>query len=210
MAASGKVGFAAALIASLCIGAIIAFRTWFDHHEGTAAWVQAVGAIAVIIATAWIANANFTEERRRSREAERHLWESIAVLSTNCLKCFDSVLKAAKTVEVNREGFAQCYVPSDFEAPLEGLAAIPLHQIGRVDLLTAVINLRRTMGRAKTQLDRFQDQLDRSPVFMIFDVANFRSRRTELFNIHADITRLVLGSTAAVESELSRLASDPL
>lgn len=201
---------AVTVVAVLFITAVLLFRRWFDRHEGTAAWVQAVGALAIIGATAWIANLNFTEERRQSREAERRLWETITVLSTSCLRCFDDVLRSAKHLGVESSVFVELYTPSDFEAPLDGLAAVPLHQIGRVDLLTAVITLRRIMGRAKAQLDGFQVQMDNSRgVSMTFPIQNFRGLRTELFNAHASIMRLVLGSTAGVESDLSQLASDP-
>ena len=64
-----------------------------DRHEGTAAWVQAAGAIIIIGTTAWIASRNSREAQERERIAKQQLWESIAALARNCLEAIDTLLK---------------------------------------------------------------------------------------------------------------------
>jgi len=202
-----RVGSLVILIILIVIGAgaIILFYPTLDQHEGTAAWVQAVGAIAVIWATAWIANENFSQERHRTREAERHLWESVATLSGGCLSCLDHVLKNVRSDQHLEDDFKGAYSPTDFVAPMEGIAVIPLHQLGSVDLVTAVISLRRVMSRIRTRLDAFYEHLTTQSVSQSLDLKELLNQRVDVFNAYASIMRAVYG--VAAEGELSRLAT---
>src|SRR6266849_2317033 len=104
---------------------IVAF---FDAHTGLAAWVQAAGAILIIGATAHIANRNWRETENRERATNRQLRESIVVLARNCLDAIDAILKNCRPTAAARAdprgAFLRAYAPSDFEIPMDGLAAI--------------------------------------------------------------------------------------
>lgn len=172
-----------------------------DHHEGTAAWVQAAGAIVIIGATAWIASQNSREIRERERIARQQLWESIAALARNCLGAIDTLLRKypAPPSSDPRGNFLRAYTPTDFAIPIDGLAAIPLHQIGNAALITSVLVLRGVMGQIKKHLD---DVLH-NPIMSV-DLQLIRNHRTPAFNAVADVLRIVKGPAA--EEELSRLA----
>jgi hypothetical protein len=82
---------------------------------------------------------------------------------------------------------------------MDGLAAVPLHEIGDTRLITAVLNLRSVMGRIKKHLD---DVLT-DPV-LSQTLEPVRGLRTSAFNAVASVLRLVEGHAA--EDEISRLA----
>lgn len=173
-----------------------------DHHEGTAAWVQAAGAIIIIFATALIASRSSREAQERERIAKQQLWESIAALARNCLDAIDALLRNIPPPGAPdpRGNFLRAYAPSDFDVPMDGLAAAPLHQVGDATLITAVLTLRGVMGRIKKHLDDVL--LD--PVMPVSreTVGNLR---TPAFNAVACILRVVEGATA--EQEIGRLAA---
>ena len=182
------------------LNAILAF---FGGPAGLAAWVQAAGAILIIAATAHIANRNWRETQKRERDARRQLWESIVVLARNCLDAVDAILKNCRaTQEAQRDPrgtFLRAYVPSDFNIPMDGLAAVPLHEIGDAGLITAVLTLRAVMGQVKKHLD---DVLADQVMSQTLEPA--RGLRTPAFNAVASVLRIVEGHAA--ENELSRLA----
>jgi hypothetical protein len=187
---------ATAAVAGCLIVGIAIERDWFDKHEGAAAWVQAVGAIAVIIATAWVANANFAEERRRSRDAQRHLWEAAGALSERCIESLTTVLKEVRHIANPSDAFLRAYAPTDLEAPMEGLAAVPLHQLGDVEMVRAVMTMRRVMARVQTELDEFYEHLTTPSVTRGLNVQALGNYATEVFNAHASIMRLTYGHAA--------------
>jgi hypothetical protein len=196
-------GAAATAIAAVVVLVVFwKLLPFFDRHEGTAAWVQAAGGILIIGATAWIASRNSREAWERERRAERQLWESIAGLARDCLSAIDGLLEKHPMHQTSdgRGSFLRAYAPSDFEIPMDGLAAVPLHQIGDASLITAVLTLRGIMGRIKAHLDLVQGDAVVSP--MLEDV---RNQRTAAFNAVAGVLRIVGGYAA--ESEISRLAS---
>jgi hypothetical protein len=173
-----------------------------DHHEGTAAWVQAIGAVLIIYATARIANRNSREAQLRECRAKRQLWESIAVLAGNRESAIDTLLeKYPSSVTFDPRGcFLRAYTPSDFDVPMDGLAAIPLHQIGDTTLSTAVLTLRGVMGRIKKHLDDvLRDQV------LSQTLEPVRNQRTQASNAVASVLRIVEGNAA--EEKISRLAS---
>jgi hypothetical protein len=179
-------------------------RTVLDQHEGTAAWVQATGALLIIGATAWFGAQNSRETRERELNARRQLWASIAVLARKCLAALDALLKVHRhPSKTDPHGFfLRSYVPSDFEIPLDGLATLPLHQIGDANLITAVLNLRAGMSRIKKDLDDILRDPVRSPALEFAG-----NERTSIFNAVASILRIVEGTAA--EAEISRLAANP-
>lgn len=127
---------------------------FLDLHPGTAAWVQAVGAILILGATALIAGRDSREREREKLWAQEQLWRSIAALSDNCMDAIDGVLQKHSplgSADV-RENFVRLYVPSDLDVPIDGLAAIPLREIGDTTLLTAVLKMRGIMGGLKSIL----------------------------------------------------------
>lgn len=189
-------------VVAVAAGIVWWFHPILDQHEGTAAWVQATGAILIIGATAWIANRSSREVQEREHRTRLQLRESVAVLSRNCLGAIDTLLKnhSQATQSDPRENFLRSYAPSDFEVPMDGLAAVPLHQIDEVALITAVLTLRGVMGRMKKQLD---DVL-RDPV-LSQTLETVHNQRTPAFNAVASILRHVEG--IAAENEISRLAS---
>jgi hypothetical protein len=192
----------AAFASILVLGLLWWLSPILDHHEGTAAWVQAVGALLIIGATAWIASRSSREAQERESSAKRQLWESIAVLAQNCLSAVDTLLKGYPSSAMSdpRGNFLRSYAPSDFDVPMDGLAAVPLHQIGDTALVTAVLTLRGIMGRIKKHLD---DVL-RDPA-LSQTLEPVRNQRTQALNAVANVMRIVQGNAA--ENEISRLAS---
>lgn len=182
------------------LNAILAF---FDAHAGLAAWVQAIGAILIVGATAHIANRNWRETERRERDARRQLQESIVVLARNSLEAIDAVLKSCRptgpTQADPRGTFLRAYTPSDFQIPMDGLAAIPLQEIADASLITALLTLRAVMGQIKKHLD----EVFANPV-LSQTLEPVRAFRTPAFNAVASVLRIVQGHAA--EDELSRLA----
>lgn len=171
-----------------------------DKHEGTAAWVQAVGALLIIGATAIIASQNSREAAKRERNAKLQLWASIAALARNCLEALDTLLKNHPLPTTDTRGsFLRSYMPSDFDVPMDGLAAVPLQEIGNTDLITAVLNLRGIVGRIKKHLDDICHDPVLSPT--LEPVSNLR---TPAFNEVARVLRIVENNSA--ENEISRLA----
>ena len=189
------------VVAALCV-LIWCFRAVLDQHEGTAAWVQAAGAILIIGATAWVAGRSSREAAERERNAKFQLQMSIAALARFCVEAVDTFLGAyPQKVSLDRDEYfsRHAYVPSDFELPMDGLAALPLHQIDDAALIIAVLNLRGAMARIKQHLDDvLRNKLKPSPEFV-------RNQRTPLFNAFASVLRIVKGHAA--EAEISRLAS---
>jgi hypothetical protein len=82
---------------------------------------------------------------------------------------------------------------------MDGLAAVPLHQIGDAALITAVLTLRGVMGRIKKHLDDVLHNPLASPT-----LETVRNQRTPAFNAVASVLRIVEGTAA--EKEISRLA----
>jgi hypothetical protein len=66
--------------------------TWIETHPGTAGWVQAIGAITIILATVHIAGAD-RRDRQRKERLER---EGIALVLLTELIAFRGVLERAK------------------------------------------------------------------------------------------------------------------
>jgi hypothetical protein len=193
---------AAATVTVFAVGLVWWLHPVLDRHEGTAAWVQAAGAILIIGATGWIAGLSSREAKEHERSAKHQLWESTAMLARNCLSAIDTLLEKhpSHPIPDQHGNFLRSYAPSDFDVPMDGLAAIPLHQIGDPALITAVLTLRGIMGRIKLHLDEVQ----RSPV-LSQSLETVRSQRTPAFNAVASILRTVEGHTA--EKEISNLAS---
>src|ERR1700747_2576842 len=154
---------------------------FFDAHAGLAAWFKAIGAILIVGATAHIANRNWRETEIREQNAHRQLRESIVVLARSSLEAIDTVLKSCRPTGVPqadpRGTFLRAYTPSDFEIPIDGLAAIPLQEIADASLITAVLTLRAIMGRIKKHLD---EVLVNSVLSQTLDPV--RALRTPAFN----------------------------
>jgi hypothetical protein len=170
---------------------IASLMSLLDSHPVTAAWVQAIGAIAIILATVWIAGAKSRQATKHEQAARAALLKSIASLARNCLAALDGFLQKfpeSKSSVVADEAM-QYYAASDFQVPMDGLAAIPLHQVGNAELLTAVSTLRGVMGRIKGHLD----EAVRSRSVMPANLSDLRKQRTLLFNAVANILRIVGG-----------------
>lgn len=67
----------AAILAVWFFGSLIAAKGIFSQE--TAAWVQAIGAVAAIIAAGWAAQLPLKQELKRRRDAEAHLLSSIEI-----------------------------------------------------------------------------------------------------------------------------------
>jgi len=181
-------------------------RNVLDHHEGTAAWIQAIGSIAAIVAAAMIASANFTDERERERKKTQQLKESVVVLARHCLNRIDYLIGQQKPGYDPRHGVEQFYTPSDIEGPLDGLAAIPLHDLGDAVLIGAVLDLRREMGRVKARMDAVKALEGQSGTPAMINVMDLLNWRTVIFNAVANVMRSVSPGTAT-ENELSKWAA---
>ena len=181
---------------------LIWFRTVFDHHQGTAAWVQAVGSLLIIGATAWIASQKSWEFRERDRLERRRLKESVAILARSFLASFQIFLRELKPTTAGdpRGALLRTYAPTDFEVAMDGLAQVPLHQIDDADLITLILRLRGLIAHLKKHLD----DAKRDPIGT-FDPELVRSFETPMFNVVAGILRSVYGSS--IEDELSKLAA---
>ena len=174
-----------------------------DSHPGTAAWVQAFGAIAIILATALIAGANSRQVKKHERAARAALLKSIAALARNCPAALNVFLRnfpESKPLVVAEEAM-QYYSASDFEVPMDGLAAISLHEVGDADLITAILTLRGVMGRIKRHLDEAIQPRSVMPA----NLSYLRNQRTLVFNAVASILRII--GEPNVEQEISRLAT---
>lgn len=186
----------AALAATVAILLIVTFSKWFDGHEGAAAWVQAIGIIATVAATGWIASLNFSEERRRQGEAEHKLYEAIGTMSERCMVTLYAVVKATEFAQNRDTALLDAYRPSDLDAPLDGLAAVPLYQLGDVRMVQAVITMRRVMGRVRTELNEQYHVLTNSAVSRGLNIQALAGYKTEAFNAHASIMRITYGYAA--------------
>jgi len=188
-------------VALVAIVLLVWLMPILDRHEGTAAWVQAIGALLIIAATAYISNRQSRETRDRELRAADQLKTSIVGLAQNALDALDTLLKACPPdVQTSdpRGQYLRSYAPGDFEVPMDGLAAIPLHQLGEADLITSILTLRGTLGRIKKRLDDIQ----RDPV-LSQNLQDVRNQRVQVFNAVASIFRIVEGYAA--EEKISRL-----
>jgi hypothetical protein len=174
----------ALLCTAIAIALIWSFREMLDRHEGTGAWVQAVGAIVIIFATAVIASRSARDAHERDLKARQELWLSIATLAGNCLNAIDTLLQNYSTGDARdpRGTFLRSYAPTDFDVPIDGLSAIPLHHVGNANLITSVLELRGIMGRIKKHLD----DVAPNPLFSP-SVEMIRNQRTPAFNAVASI-----------------------
>jgi hypothetical protein len=187
-------------------GAFVGLRWRFQSASGGGldrpGQVQAAGAIIIIGATAWIANRSSREAQERERIAKQQLWGSITILARNCLDALDNLLRKYRPPPTSDPmgHFLRSYEPSDFEVPMDGLAGVPMHQVGEAALITAVLTLRGVMGRVKNHLDYVRG----APLVQI-NLEVVGSQRTLAFNAVASILRIVEGAKA--EQEISHLAS---
>ena len=192
----------AVLLPLLVLGAW-EFSPFFDRHEGTAAWVQAAGALLIIVATAWLSQRELVRAKAREEQARDEIRKSCAVLARNCLEAIDGVIQRLPLVPTSdyRAEFKRAYIPSDFELVIEGLAAVPLTGLGHTPFITALLELRAVMGRIKRQLDLVLDD----PVGRLSRNDLNSALRTSAFNKVASVIRCAEGYAA--EKELSGLAS---
>jgi hypothetical protein len=73
-------------------------------------------------------------------------------------------------------------------------------------LITAVIDLRREMGRIKARLDLFKENLTDSLMSQVFDVQDLRNRRNLAFNAMASVMRIA-SPTPETHDRVSHLAA---
>ncbi len=189
-------------LVAMAVGLLWWLYPILDRHEGTAAWVQAVGAIIIILSAALIASQSSREAKERERIAKQQLRESIAALARNCLDAIDTMLQNYPQSPGSDAwaSFLRSHAPSDFDVPMDGLAAVPLHQVGNADLVTAVLRLRGIMGH----ITRHLDDVRTNKGIMPFSPEIVRNLRTPAFNAVAGVLRIVEGTAA--EKEISRLA----
>src|SRR5271165_5446791 len=131
--------------------------------------------------------------------AETLARQSIAALARSCLDAFDTLITDYPLHQFPAQGgkFLRSYAQSDVDIPIDGLAAVPLHQVGDANLITAVLTLRGIMGQTKKILDDAQSD----PASTLKTV---QGQRTPMFNAVASVLRIVEGHAA--DQELSRLA----
>lgn len=192
--------YAIAIFALLALQILWLFSPTLDKHEGTAAWVQAVGAIIAIAATAWIASRETRETHKREAIKKQQLWESIATISENGIAAFKKLNDACSPYGDQRAKFIEHYTPSDFDVPIDALASIPLHEIGDTNLITAVVNMRGIMGNVQKKLTDAYRNLD-NPL-ILFNLDFLGNQKTTIFNAHANVWRSVHGN--AREDDLRR------
>ncbi|HLY45793.1 MAG TPA: hypothetical protein VKQ73_09455 [Stellaceae bacterium] len=145
---------------------------------------------------------NQHDAQERERTAKHQLWESIAALARSCLDAIDALLKNYPQSPGSDAwgSFLRSHAQSDFDVPTDGLAAVPLHQVGNSDLVTAVLRLRGDMGH----ITRHLDDVRASKGVMPLSPDIVRTRRTPVFNAVASVLRIVEGPTAS--DDVSRLA----
>jgi len=143
------------------------------------------------------------EAQQRESTARHHLWESIAKLAQNCLEAMDDLLKnypAQPTSDIMGD-FLKSHAASDFDIPMEGLAAVPLHEVGNPELITLVLRLRGIMGRITKHLDEVRASRGVMPLSRNF----VAGQGTPAFNAVAGILRIVHGHMA--EEEIRKFPS---
>jgi hypothetical protein len=179
---------------------ILIFSKNLDEHAGTAAWVQAVGSLLIILATVFISQREVVQAKIRDEKDKEEIRKSLAILARNCLEILDHVIQRLPMNPGSdpRSEFVLAYVQSDFELLLSGLADISFHQIGDSNLINAVLDLRLEVARIKWRLDMVND----SPIGHLSRRDLDSAIRTSLFNKAASTIRLVEGGGA--ESELTR------
>lgn len=189
-----------AIVATLVTTLIFILSPFLDRHEGTAAWVQAAGALLIIVATARIANENDRKAHKREEVARQQLREAIATISESYMVAYTKLNMVCSGNDA-RSQFQLCYAPSDFDTPLDGLTSIPLHQLGDAQLITAVLTMRSFMGRLNWKLAATNE---RFVLHSDFSIAYLKSFQTGVFNAHSSIWRIVYGP--AGEDRLRRFA----
>jgi hypothetical protein len=144
---------------------------------------------------------NIRETQERVQMARHLLWESIVVLACNCV---DAISNLLQKYQVDAWGkFLSSHTPSDFDIPIDGLAVVPLHQVGNPELIVAVLELRGIMGRITSHLDDVRANKGVMP----FSPDLVRAQKTPVFNAFASIMRVVKGATVETESEIAHRTS---
>lgn len=199
------------IVAIAFIGSIVIawlLRDLLDKHEGTAAWVQAVGSILIIAATAWIANRDSRERRERERNARQQVRQSIAVLAGQCMSALDEFLSQvpAHLPPDHMVGrFFEIYVPTDLGLPLDALGQVQLHELDDATLINAVLMLRSVMARIIHELEamRILGEVKLNPAVGFQSLQHARNLRVQAFNAFASVARIIKGNAA--ERELSQI-----
>lgn len=191
----------AAIAATCALSYVALLKT--NALTATASWVQAIGSILIIFATAWIANRNSREMRDREIAARNQLWESVATISEMCVLAVNQLATHCASCGHNKANFLHVYSQADVEIPLAGLAAVPLHQLGDARLITAVLTMRGAMARVQKQLS--DAVIGANDPGAQLDLS-FLGNKVPMWNAHARICRIVYGENLAeVEEKLRRL-----
>jgi hypothetical protein len=148
---------------------------------------------------------NIRETQDRERLARNQVWESIVVLAGNCIDAVSNLLKNFPSPPTfDREGdFLRSHTRSDFDIPMDGLAAVPSYLVGNPALVVAVLEFRGVMGR----ITRHLDDVGASKGVMPFSRDLVRAQGTPLFNAFASIMRIVGGQNVETENEIRRRTS---
>lgn len=175
-----------------------------------AAWFQAVGSIAAIIAAAWIAkhqatlqhrnalNLHMTEQRTVQADTAKTL-SALARNSSKAMKRVAEQLKDRESIYRVAEGLAHCDL-EELHRIDSYLSAVPLHSIP-YSLVTPTMALGSTVRQFKDKTEmalKLHDQMDAS----MFDVF-FRTvgeMRASLEATHQEIAGVVNDLESSVES----------
>jgi hypothetical protein len=124
---------------------------WIEGHLGTAAWVQAIGAIlalaVAIFVPVWMA-------RKADHLSRRRFLESVSAIANEVHACF--LFAAARCNAGAEEGLL--FVSSvnafhRFRILSSAVNAIPLHQLPTYEVTKSVLELQAMMAEGLMQLD---------------------------------------------------------
>lgn len=125
--------------------------TWIECHPGTAAWVQAIGAIVAlavaIFVPVWMA-------KRADHLSRERFLESVRSISDEVSRCFvNAATKCNAGPESGLLFVASVEAFHRFRIVSSAINAIPLHQLPSYGVTRSVLELQAMMAEGQMQLD---------------------------------------------------------
>jgi hypothetical protein len=138
---------------------ITSLLDWIECHPGTAAWVQALGAIVALIVAVMVP---VRMARQADRLNQRRFLDSVFSISSEVGECFRNA--AARCSAGQNEGLN--FVRSvqafhRFRIVSSAIGAIPLHELPSYEVTQSVLELQAMMEEGLMQLKTAFQEIDR-------------------------------------------------
>lgn len=127
---------------------------WMDTHDGTAAWVQAVGSVAAIASAFWLHAWGLDREKKG---AERARVAAVRAIATNCISTLRTLDNKARGGTFSPDRMA--YYEDEAAADLASVATIQIAEFSDARLIDEVVALRRVMATARRRVGFVRQQL---------------------------------------------------